>query len=277
MKCIEAQARREGFQLTRPVEKQAPGHDEQRRGLHSGVQLAKQGDRLHGFAEAHVVGQAPAQSVFVEVIQPLNPSGLIRAQLPAEPAHRHGTFRQEVEPAENLTRFWQGGRGLALVEQILDERKIKKRYPHPAAGLFEEPFQAGHEAGIHHRLVAVGQGDELVFPILPERVEQGDPLAFKVQVAIALKEIDAVPQIQPQLGLAVNDFIAAQLFRTKESEPLGELAKMPDKKLPGEPRPEQKGFGAYLAKIDIWTPALPGFWETPTNPPRLPRTSKRTN
>ena len=82
---------REPRGLVEPVEDQAGRRDHQGRSPHVGrrlpgvLTLFEQRQELHGLAEPHVVGQAPAQTEFTQEPQPAQSLALVGPQLALEP------------------------------------------------------------------------------------------------------------------------------------------------------------------------------------------------
>src|SRR5439155_26995560 len=91
-----AEPRRETSALLLPVEAERPRHHAQRRRGSAafpggGPQLAAplhQGEHLDGLAQAHVVGQATAETELPEEVEPAEAVALIAAELALEPGGR---------------------------------------------------------------------------------------------------------------------------------------------------------------------------------------------
>ena len=78
----DAQMRRETVEFRGPVRHQAGRHDNQCRPIEAtgGFLDDDMSDGLRGLAQAHVVGEQPAKTVFPQVLQPVDALLLIGAQ-----------------------------------------------------------------------------------------------------------------------------------------------------------------------------------------------------
>ncbi len=86
MQDVKAQAGREALQLDLPVFNERGRDDDEVRRTHSlRLSFQEKGDHLHGLAQAHVVGQAAAETKLGEESEPLEAVRLIGAQLGREP------------------------------------------------------------------------------------------------------------------------------------------------------------------------------------------------
>ena len=122
----DVQRRRETRRLLDPVAADRRGRGHERRAALGAVQQQRQ--RLHGFAQPHVVGQTGARAPVGEARQPAEAFQLIGAQLRAQRAR---CFRREslrfVKALAQLLPFFVGGQS-AFVEQFRHGRCGRRRH-----------------------------------------------------------------------------------------------------------------------------------------------------
>ncbi len=145
-----AQARGEACRFALPVVQQRSGHHQQRRTVQATGFLLDQHmrQRLHGFAQAHVIGQHAPQALLAQVLQPRQAFALIGTQRCHQPCRRRhfaqcGCLHQPLHqclgvlvPAELQAR---------RVLQRLQAATVKHRQAQRRATLGEQIRQQGHD------------------------------------------------------------------------------------------------------------------------------------
>ena len=215
----DAELRREASGLLLPVEDERPRHhDQRRRGSAAfpggGPQLAarlQQGEHLDGLAQAHVVGQAAAETELPEEVEPAEAVALIAAELTLEPGRRvRGRNALELaqplaRPLEPLVESRLGLLGQQDVEQAdlrpPEPKVIPLRRAHPGQGhvLLQPLLRQQAEAAVaqRHEVLAAPQGRE--------QGGQRHLLIAEGHPAVQLEPVDPGRHLDPEVArLAVQ-------------------------------------------------------------------------
>ena len=94
-----AELGREARRFAAPVGDERARHHHQRRSRSGAAPTQEQGEHLHRLAQAHVVGQAPAEREALQKIEPTKPLLLVVPELTDE-ARWHGGRPNPVEALE---------------------------------------------------------------------------------------------------------------------------------------------------------------------------------
>ena len=206
------------LQLVLPVEQQAAGHHQQRRALDLGVDACQHGDGLQSLAQAHVIGQAAAQVVLIEVVEPLDTLLLIVAQRGIDLTKLHALLGQVVEPLKHAVGALGHLAAHPLAQHRLDLGQVEERDLHLAV-LFgrarEQTFQALHELLVDEGAVAIGERDVVRLLELRQQVVDAELLVAQADRRAALQKVDARAQAHVQtrphwLELEVEQLVRAQ-------------------------------------------------------------------